>query len=943
MEKNKNGLEKDKKKKLPFNVLSKKGLMGLALAGVMMVSPFMLAGCSNGQDGKDGAPGTIWKSGTSYTQFVDAKDGDYFIDTDDFILYQKVSGTWSVVMENYGRPGTPGQPGTPGAPATAPTITIVDDYWHIDGVSTGVKAKGEDGQPGFTPKVEIKDGFWYINDVKSVKAEAQDGHTPIITINQDGYWVIDGIPTQTKATPSVITIVEGYWHIDGVTTGVRAEGKDGKDGNTWNVGTEYPTNPNTGDMFLNNSTWEVYQYNGTIWESKGNIKGEKGENGTSESSIYVGYDGYIWNGTQRTDILNTSLNEDIAENTLELYNNIHFTETKISTNKHIALMGNYLPKAMKTGYSGSKITELSIYVEEDGIIEIGTACVEDVVNSRKNGTALTAHSIPYNVTAGKNTITLNLSISETDTIVIGGGTSNVNVYSYQGVNGIDEFGFYTICNEETNSELFENNNLIKNKLAIQVKAKGITTQETGSEEALLPDLLTEADAGKNSWLAVTIASAPFAYDSQVVFESGIYTKVDIPVVSFSSLETEQFMTMYVVDLNYQNNTISNIIRKYKVVVPTEGFSGTDINDWVSVDLRENTYLYNADSQQYEKCNGILVENYQSIAFGDASDNTLTWGYETKSYQSKYKWCGKITSSPVKIGASSLLFNFYLGTITESFNEITFAEHLENLKELEDSSFSLNSLLEGKKLSVLGDSISTYENVSNNIEYNSTLSNNAVCKYYKTGADKSVELTDTYWQQLINDYNMELCVNNSWSGSFVTKSAPTNGVDSGGTLSNGMTRSTQLHNDNTNTTPDYIIVNIGINDFNAGKTCGIIADFAVIEENDFIPSNFAESYAVMIHNIVTNYNQAEVIVFTLPDYAWNDNDSLLAQYNTTIKNIAEHYGCIVVDMFENSGLNDTSAQQGNKTVDGLHPNADGFDMITACLVDELSKYYQTNNN
>ena len=156
MEKNKNGLEKDKKKKLPFNVLSKKGLMGLALAGVMMVSPFMLAGCSNGQDGKDGAPGTIWKSGTSYTQFVDAKDGDYFIDTDDFILYQKVSGTWSVVMENYGRPGTPG------APATAPTITIVDDYWHIDGVSTGVKAKGEDGQPGFTPKVEIKDGFWQL-------------------------------------------------------------------------------------------------------------------------------------------------------------------------------------------------------------------------------------------------------------------------------------------------------------------------------------------------------------------------------------------------------------------------------------------------------------------------------------------------------------------------------------------------------------------------------------------------------------------------------------------------------------------------------------------------------------------------------------------------------------------------------------------------------------
>ena len=66
-------MEKNKKKKLPFNVLSKKGLMGLAMAGVMIATPFMLAGCSNGQDGKDGAPGTIWKSGTSYTEFTDAK------------------------------------------------------------------------------------------------------------------------------------------------------------------------------------------------------------------------------------------------------------------------------------------------------------------------------------------------------------------------------------------------------------------------------------------------------------------------------------------------------------------------------------------------------------------------------------------------------------------------------------------------------------------------------------------------------------------------------------------------------------------------------------------------------------------------------------------------------------------------------------------------------
>ncbi len=56
MGKNKNGLEKDKKKKVSFNVLSKKGLMGLVLAGVMVASPVMLTGCS-GEKGDVGAAG----------------------------------------------------------------------------------------------------------------------------------------------------------------------------------------------------------------------------------------------------------------------------------------------------------------------------------------------------------------------------------------------------------------------------------------------------------------------------------------------------------------------------------------------------------------------------------------------------------------------------------------------------------------------------------------------------------------------------------------------------------------------------------------------------------------------------------------------------------------------------------------------------------------------
>ena len=68
---------------------------------------------------------------------------------------------------------------------------------------------------------------------------------------------------------------------------------------------------------------------------------------------------------------------------------------------------------------------------------------------------------------------------------------------------------------------------------------------------------------------------------------------------------------------------------------------------------------------------------------------------------------------------------------------------------------------GKKVSILGDSISTYEGVSNNTAYNATIGENLV--YYTEGLH-GVSLHDTWWQQVIDTLDMELCVNNSWSGS-----------------------------------------------------------------------------------------------------------------------------------------------------------------------------------
>ena len=130
-----------------------------------------------------------------------------------------------------GADGINGVDGKDGADGHSPVVSIVDGYWMVDGVSTGVKAVGTDG---VTPTVEIVDGRWVINGQDTgVKAVALDGVTPTIAVNDEGYWVINGEVTELKVqgedgrTPAISVNEDGYWVIDGVPTEVSARGSDG--------------------------------------------------------------------------------------------------------------------------------------------------------------------------------------------------------------------------------------------------------------------------------------------------------------------------------------------------------------------------------------------------------------------------------------------------------------------------------------------------------------------------------------------------------------------------------------------------------------------------------------------------------------------------------------------------------------------------------------------
>lgn len=246
----------------------------------------------------------------------------------------------------------------------------------------------------------------------------------------------------------------------------------------------------------------------------------------------------------------------------------------------------------------------------------------------------------------------------------------------------------------------------------------------------------------------------------------------------------------------------------------------------------------------------------------------------------------------------------------------------------------NSPLKGKRISILGDSISTYTGISNDASVNPTLSGGAI---YYTAGRYGVYQADTWWQQTIDRLGLDLTVNNSWSGSCVLNTRS-------GTVGAYIDRCVQLHN-TAGEEPDIIAIYLGTNDFYSAKGTLGSADSIVydtlIAENEGIytyaqPNTSAEAYAIMLHKAMTRYPNAEVYCFTLlPEQGLSaSHQALLEQFNQNIQSIAEHFGAYVVDLYNKSGIHADKDFQFYIADNFLHPGPAGMDAITGCFTSAL---------
>jgi lysophospholipase L1-like esterase len=260
---------------------------------------------------------------------------------------------------------------------------------------------------------------------------------------------------------------------------------------------------------------------------------------------------------------------------------------------------------------------------------------------------------------------------------------------------------------------------------------------------------------------------------------------------------------------------------------------------------------------------------------------------------------------------------------------------EHIAHIEDGIATADSAkyagFKSKKVSIIGDSISTYEGYLAASEY---------AKYYPFSENNVKSVDQTWWKIVLDTAGMELHKNCAWSGCVVTG-------DSTSTSTAKCACSTKRINDlaKNGVAPDIVLVFVGTNNLK-NETTTPIGDWdgksVPAESNNII--TFCNGYALMVAKILQKYPEAEVFLCTLLDTKrelWdNDNSSFptntenetLKDYNDKIRFIAEAYGVNVIDLHA-CGIRWFNLE--SYTSDTLHPNIAGMKLMARKVLAELS--------
>lgn len=234
-------------------------------------------------------------------------------------------------------------------------------------------------------------------------------------------------------------------------------------------------------------------------------------------------------------------------------------------------------------------------------------------------------------------------------------------------------------------------------------------------------------------------------------------------------------------------------------------------------------------------------------------------------------------------------------------------------------------LEGLGISILGDSISTYDGWIPE-GFNA---------YYPLDGDLT-DVSQTWWMALVDETGMELCANDSSSGSTCAGDSlnidePSFGCSDGriSLLAGSQGR-----------LPDIIIIYMGTNDLLAGVPIGDNDGTKLVEEGDI--ENFSDAYSLILDKMESCYPTAQIYCCNLPPIGdWGTDQPFIMfenhlgltaeDYSDRIRMIAENKGAYVIDLYH-CGIEIDNLHE--MTMDGVHFTAAGMECVKAAVMSGL---------
>lgn len=306
-----------------------------------------------------------------------------------------------------------------------------------------------------------------------------------------------------------------------------------------------------------------------------------------------------------------------------------------------------------------------------------------------------------------------------------------------------------------------------------------------------------------------------------------------------------------------------------------------------------------------------------------------------------------------------------------------------------------SSLVGKKIAILGDSISTHGNSGDNPneveitikEEDVGITLSAYLTYYDVQANlkinnhiftsdeigtevtfspiyedigKKIGLPNNYnentlkvWWQYIKDEFETTMLPVCWSGASITDHEKTNKYLTSWAFHPAQIRKCGIRNGGAmkRTSPDVIIIYRGVNDFSHSPYAQIENDYfeninwkypiTDVEENVYY---FLRGLAMTINELRIAYPLAEIVLCTLnvfkrinyANFPTNNGYSTLPQYNEAIRKAAKFFGCKLID-FEKDGItfeNCYPTYISDSKTTPTHPNATGHKKMGEFAVREL---------